>query len=140
MKKTIFIVSIALAALSLTATGCSTMGTLTFSASQPRSANKPKAKPAPSHRSIGHLRNNSTLRLEAGTYRGGLTIRENSVTIAGAGSARTVIVGNMTITGNNCVLRDVRIQGDVRLSGNNADLRSAVIEGRVTSTGQNNRW
>ena len=81
--------------------------------------------------SIGRFRNNSTVRLEPGTYRGDLVIDANRVTLIGAGTGRTVINGDVRITGNSCTLRDVRVRGNVYIEGNNADLTNIIVDGRI---------
>ncbi len=80
------------------------------------------------------------MRLQAARYVGGLTISPNKVTLIGAGAGRTVIEGNLTITGNNCVLRNLTVTGSVIIRANNADLRGAQIGGQVISQGNNNVW
>ena len=84
--------------------------------------------------------NNSTTNLQPGHYLGDLLISGNNVRISGAGTRSTVIDGNVTITGNRAVLRDLTIEGNVTLNANNADLRGVTIHGRVRSAGNNNQW
>lgn len=88
---------------------------------------------------IGGFRNNSTVQLEAGSYRGNLVIDANSVTLNGARTERTFITGNVTITGNNAVLKNLRVNGNVRMEGNNNDISAARVDGRIISVGQNNK-
>jgi hypothetical protein len=97
----------------------------------------PPAKRAPQ---LPPIRNNATVRLEAADYVGDLSVSANKVTIVGRGYEVTRILGNVVITGNNCVMRQLTITGSVRISGNNADLRDARIQGAVRSTGNNNLW
>ncbi len=133
MKKISLFLIVALV-LSGTFQSCVTLGTWSLTADYPPSTNRPE------HWNLGNLRNNTSLKLDSGVYKGDITIRENRVTLLGEGTARTLIDGNIHITGNNCTLGNLRVQGDVYLSGNNADLRSAVIEGKVSSSGNHNRW
>ena len=86
------------------------------------------------------IRNNATVRLQAGRYNGDLVVTGNSVRIFGAGRDATALAGNVTINGNNVVMADLTITGNVIIRANNADLRSADIRGRVSSSGNNNRW
>lgn len=95
---------------------------------------------APPVREIGKPANNSTVRLDPGTYRGGITISANKVTLIGAGAGRTLIDGDINITGNSCTVSGAHIRGNVNVSGNNADLTGARIDGRVQSSGNNNSW
>lgn len=88
-------------------------------------------KPSDSARVAGTFRNNGTVYLEAGTYRGNLTIKENMVTVVGKGTGLTLIDGDVRIDGNSCTLRLLRVRGDLYLNGNNADIREIVVEGRV---------
>ena len=67
-------------------------------------------------------------------------ISPNKVTLIGAGPGSTVIEGNLTITGNNCVLQNLTVTGQVVIRANNANLRGAQILGGVVSEGNNNVW
>ena len=88
---------------------------------------------------ISGLTNNSEKQLNAGTYNG-LTIDFNSVVLTGRGSGKTIIVGDVIIKKNNCVIKNLTIRGNVVIEGNNADLTKAQIQGNVDSKGKNNNW
>lgn len=90
--------------------------------------------------SLPAVGNNETVTLDAGTYAGGVTIRSNKATLQGAGVGRTVIDGNLVVSGNVVAVRGLTIRGNVRLDGNNADLTGAEITDRVVNNGNNNSW
>ena len=89
---------------------------------------------------IGPFENNSTVRLDAGRYRGDLSIEANKVRLEGAGSRSTSINGDVYINGNTCKIRALTVTGDVYLNGNNNSLRSVKVNGEVISSGNNNSW
>jgi hypothetical protein len=91
-------------------------------------------------RAIGPFSNNSVVNLAAGVYRENLEVRANKVSFLGSGTGSTIIEGSVTVYGNNCIFRDLRIVGNVLLVGNNNDLTAASIRGTVTSKGNNNLW
>lgn len=90
-------------------------------------------------RPLPRMANNTQVSLVAATYNGGV-ISANSVEIVGAGPAHTIIRGDLRITGNNVVIRGVRISGDVIIQGNNNSLVGVAVGGTVHSSGRNNRW
>ncbi|MBN1409732.1 MAG: hypothetical protein JW969_02735 [Spirochaetales bacterium] len=92
------------------------------------------------HRNIGRIKNNSHIRLQAAGYLGNFVISQNKVTISGKGRGKTIIYGNVTITGNGCFLRDLTVTGNVHIRGNNNRLEHVSVKGRVTSNGKNNKW
>lgn len=98
-----------------------------------------ETRPAKQQKPIPSIRNNTTVRLGRGYYRGG-TIASNKVTIIGRGIGTTVIRGNLVITGNSCVVRGLTVDGNVVIRGNNVNLAGARILGRVNSSGNNNVW
>jgi pectate lyase len=98
-----------------------------------------ETRPEKEQKPIPTIRNNTTVRLGRGYYRGG-TIASNKVTLIGRGTGATVIRGNLIITGNNCVVRGLTVDGNVVIRGNNANLTRARILGRVDSSGNNNVW
>ena len=93
-----------------------------------------KAQPFPA------VANNARVLLNPGDYAGDIVIRANNTTIAGRGVGATRIVGDVTIVGNNVILRDLTIVGNVQIRGNGADLRETRIQGRVTASGKGGLW
>lgn len=84
--------------------------------------------------------NNETVELGAGTYRGPLRIKGNSVTVLGAGIGVTVITGGVTIDGNNNRLENLSVEGPVRIIGNNNNLEAAGVRSNdIEVEGNNNR-
>lgn len=128
----------------LALTSCRTVGVVISDGPSPdrppeRTPAEPDRGPDRGTRGWPNVGNNQTLRLESGSYSGGV-ITANKVTVIGRGRGATVIRGDLVIRGNSCTARDVTIEGDVVITGNNADLRGARIRGAVDSRGQNNVW
>jgi formylmethanofuran dehydrogenase subunit C len=92
---------------------------------------------------LGAIRvdNNASIRLQQGTYTGRLVIDANNATISGAGIGRTVIRGDVVITGNSNKVRGLTILGVVSISGNTNDLTGAELDtSKVRARGNNNRF
>jgi hypothetical protein len=100
----------------------------------------PPEAPRRHPRRIGPFRNNSTVRLEPGVYRGNVEIRANKVVLLGSGVRRTVIEGTVAVYGNGCVIRDLTVAGNLILAGNKNNAAGTLVRGRVVSRGNNNRW
>lgn len=82
--------------------------------------------------------NNETFHLDAGTFRGPLTIHGNEVTVIGAGIGKTVVTGGARIDGNNNRLEGLSVEGPVRILVNNNDLRNAELRSGDTGVDGNN--
>jgi|GEM_PF-4404474 len=91
-------------------------------------------------REIGPISNNEVVRLERAVYVGDLVLNGNRIRVIGQGPRRTVIQGQVVISGNSCELHNLTVNGDLILSGNNNDVRGAEVRGRVSSHGNNNRY
>ncbi len=79
----------------------------------------------------------ATIQLQPVQYVGTLVVSANNVAITGSGVDATVIVGDVVITGDNCVLAALTVTGDVTVQGINADLDGAQIDGGVSYEGPN---
>jgi formylmethanofuran dehydrogenase subunit C len=110
-----------------------------YPASDDKPSASPKQKPTKDNTFPG-VGNNETVRLAAGTWRGDIRISSNRATVRGAGQGRTVIAGDVIITGNTVTMTGLTIRGSVTISGNNANLTGADIAGRVSDRGNKNAW
>jgi formylmethanofuran dehydrogenase subunit C len=98
---------------------------------------------APRSLDLGAIRvdNNANIRLQPGTYTGRLVIDANNATISGAGIDRTILRGDVVITGNSNKVRGLTILGVVSISGNTNDLTGAEVDtAKVRARGNNNRY
>jgi len=68
---------------------------------------------------------------------GNVTVDGNNVTLYGNGPDKSIIDGNLLITGNNARVRGVRVTGDVVIDLNTAALVFAVVEGNLTVVSNN---
>jgi len=68
---------------------------------------------------------------------GNVTIDGNDVTLYGNGPDKSIINGNLIITGNNARIRGVWVKGNVEINLNTAALLLSVVEGDLT-VGANN--
>lgn len=135
MHKTFVLAAIAFLALA----GCESFDmAVVASGGQPSSSSAGGASLSASDVQVG---NNANVRLEAGTYRGTLTIDANNSRVTGAGAERTVIDGTVVIDGNRNELHGVTVIGSVRVSGNaNRITASDLNQAQVTADGNNNSY
>ncbi len=70
---------------------------------------------------------------------GNLDVDANNVVIYGGGPDVSVISGDVTVDGNNTLIRGVRIQGDVNVVKNDSVFVYCVIEGNLTISANNTR-
>lgn len=68
---------------------------------------------------------------------GDVTLDANNVTLYGNGPDRSIIKGNLRITGNNARVRGIRVKGNVDIELNTAALILAVVEGNLTIRSNN---
>lgn len=68
---------------------------------------------------------------------GDVTIDANNVTLYGNGPDRSIINGNLRITGNNARVRGIRVKGNVDIELNTGALLFAVVEGNLTVRSNN---
>ncbi len=81
--------------------------------------------------------NNVTVQLQPAQYVGNLVIQANNVTIYGSGVNVTYIVGDVLITGNNCLLANLTVTGRVIVEGNNSNVARAQVNRGVAFQGPN---
>lgn len=84
--------------------------------------------------------NGQRITLENGTYDCDLVLRGNNNRIVGDDNGQTIINGDVLITGNSNVLRDVQVLGTITIRGNNNRLADVDYDGVVNETGNNNTW
>lgn len=68
---------------------------------------------------------------------GDVTLDANNVTLYGNGPDRSIIKGNLRITGNNARVRGIRVQGNVDIELNTGALVLSVVEGNLTIRSNN---
>jgi len=103
----------------------------------------PSTRPAGGAVDLSTVRvgNNQTVRLDATTYGGTLSIRANNSNLIGAGVGKTIIRGNVEIVGNSNRISGVTIAGTVTIHGNTNDLSgSDVSQAKVVDNGNKNRY
>jgi hypothetical protein len=66
-----------------------------------------------------------------GTIRGNVTLDGNNVSLYGEGPNRSVIDGNLLVTGNNARVRGIRVTGNVVIELNTASIVLSDIEGNL---------
>lgn len=62
---------------------------------------------------------------------GDVVLDANDVTLYGNGPDKSIIQGNLTITGNNARVRGIRVTGNVTIDLNTAALLLSVVEGNL---------
>jgi hypothetical protein len=91
--------------------------------------------------SIVPVEDYGTVELEATTYEGDLIVDATSAWIFGAGPERTIINGDLIISGNRNEIRGVRVTGRVRLSGDrNKIIQSDLSNTTIIDTGDGNEY
>jgi hypothetical protein len=68
---------------------------------------------------------------------GDVRVDGNNVTIYGNGPDKTIITGNLDITGNNARVRGVRVKGNVTIDLNTASFVLSVVEGNLEVSSNN---
>jgi hypothetical protein len=68
---------------------------------------------------------------------GNITLDANNVTLYGNGPDKSIITGDLNITGNNARVRGIRVKGNVTISLNTAALIFVVVEGNLTVESNN---
>lgn len=63
--------------------------------------------------------------------KGDLSVDSNNLAIYGNGADKTIIDGNVTLSGNNPVIRGVTITGDLTIDKNNASVLFCRVLGNV---------
>lgn len=84
------------------------------------------------------LENDQRVHLLPIVYNGDLVIRGNNNEIIGAGVGQTVIAGNVLITGNANLVRDLTILGTVTFRGNENTLQNVDYQGAIEDPGNGN--
>jgi hypothetical protein len=91
--------------------------------------------------SIVPVEDYGTVELEASTYEGDLVVDATSAWIFGAGPERTIIDGDLIISGNRNEIRGVRVTGRVRISGDhNKIIQSDLSNTTIIDTGDGNEY
>jgi hypothetical protein len=83
--------------------------------------------------------NNRTHALSSGTYWGDLSVTGNRITVDGSVGMHTYIDGNLVISGNSNVVRNLNVRGSVEIAGNDNRLENVVHQGALKDNGKNNR-
>lgn len=68
---------------------------------------------------------------------GNITLDANNVTLYGNGPDKSIIEGNLIITGNNARVRGIRVKGNVEINLNTAALLLSVVEGDLIVSSNN---
>jgi hypothetical protein len=68
-----------------------------------------------------------------------VTWSQSDVVVRGEGRL-SIVDGNMTISGNNNVLQNVKITGNLTVNGNTNTIRDCWVVGTITDTGTLNNF
>jgi hypothetical protein len=68
---------------------------------------------------------------------GDVVLSGNEAIVHGASAETALIGGNLILSGNGGIVREVTVQGDVIVDGNDAQLALVVVEGNLTIRGNN---
>jgi hypothetical protein len=91
--------------------------------------------------SIVAVEDYGTVELDAITYEGDLIVDATSAWIFGAGAERTIINGDLIVSGNRNEIRGIRVTGRVRLSGDrNKIIQSDLSNTTIIDTGEQNEY
>lgn len=83
--------------------------------------------------------NGKVVKLPEGTCQGDLIITGNANQVIGVGPGKSVVNGNLNLSGNQNQLHGVSVRGNSNISGNENDATGNELSGRVVVTGTGNK-